>query len=124
VQHGQSVDAGSITCSTRGRCAGSAPMLRRGLRRFGLGVSDSGSSSLAGGCASTVRSRSNASCSAQTIAERSDRAPKIRPFNVAISARRSSFSPSKASTISTRAAGSLGRSSGRIAMSKSYMKTL
>ena len=57
VQHGQSVEAGSITCSTRGRCAGSAPMLRRALRRLGLG---SGSSSLAGGCTSTVRSRSNA----------------------------------------------------------------
>ena len=122
VQHGQSVEAGSITCSTRGRCAGSAPMLRRALRRFGLGA-PFGSSSLAGGCTSTVRSRSNASCSAQMIAERSDRAPKIRPFNVAICARRSSFSPSKASTISARAAGSEGRSSGRIAMSESYTKT-
>src|SRR5271165_7966 len=99
-------------------------MLRRGLRRFVLGAPASGSSSLAGGCTSTVCSRSNASCSAQMIAERSDRAPKIRPFNVAICARRSSFSPSKASTISARAAGSEGRSSGRIAMSENYTKTL
>src|SRR5208282_5391063 len=98
--------------------------LRLGLRRFALGASGSGSSSLAGGCTSAVRSRSNASCSAQMIAVRSDRAPKIRLFNVAISARRSSFSPSKASTISASAAGSLGRSSGRIAISESYMKTL
>ncbi len=35
VQHGHSVDAGSITCSTRGRCAGSAPMLRFGLAPLG-----------------------------------------------------------------------------------------
>ena len=99
-------------------------MLRRGLRRFVLAAPDSGSSSLAGRCASAVRSRSNTSCSAQMIAERSDRAPKIRPFDVAICARRSSFSPSKVSTISVRAAGSEGRSSGRIAMSENYTKML
>ena len=97
----------------RTRAAGSAPMLRRALRRFGFGVSNSGSSSLAGGGAAAARSRSSASCSAQMIAERSDRAPEVELFNVAISARRSSFSPSKASTISASAAGSSGRSSGK-----------
>ena len=42
----------------------------------------------------------------------------------AFCARSPSFSPSKASTISARAAGSEGRSSGRIAMSENYTKAL
>ena len=79
---------------------------RRSRRRFVAGAS-----SLAGAARRDAvrRPDPSASCSAQMTAERSDRAPKISALQSRDRQPQASFSPSKASTISTSAAGSLGR---------------
>ena len=124
AQHGQIAVSGSTITSQRGRLLGRAPMLRLGFgrepREFVVG--EEGASSLAGaGVTSSARScRSRASCSARIAAIRSDRAPKISPFKLAIVARKLSFSASRASANSASNAGSRGRFSGRSAMWKSY----
>src|SRR5258705_7111159 len=120
-QQGHAVVSGSSTCSQRGKCLGSAPMLRLAFLRGWPGGFAAGASSLAGtgGVALVSRSpNSSASCSATSAASRSERFPKIMSFSVCIATRSFSFSASSASTILVRAAVSVGRASGRIAMPK------
>ncbi len=87
-------------------------MLRRAFFRSGLpGGFAAAASSLAaaGGVTSVSRSpSSSASCSATSAASRSERFPKIMSLNVCIATRGVSFSASSTSTISVRAAGSVG----------------
>jgi hypothetical protein len=125
LQQGQRVVSGSRIRSQRGRCFGRAPMLRRAFRFFlpESGFSDVSSLAASGGAAS-ASDRSSANCSARIFAACSERAPKIKVLSVMISARKSSFSPSRARIISTSKAGSFGRSSGRSAMRKHYAETV
>src|SRR4051812_24221800 len=120
AQQGQAVVSGSITSSHRGRCLGSAPMLRTAGRRGRSTLRSVPPSSLAGGgggVGPTARSsRSSGSWATSITAARSERAPKRRSFKVRTIARKRSFSVSSASTIATRRAGSEGTSSGRSGM--------
>ena len=101
-QHGHSVDAGSITCSQRGRCAGRAPMLRRALARFCGAVASRWP------CRRWRRRRRRRRCGQierQLLGAGFRRRFRARAedqsFNVMICARKLSFSPSKARIIST-----------------------
>ena len=123
-QQGQTVVSGSITSSHRGRCLGSAPMLRTAGRRGRFSLRSVPPSSLAGGgggVGPTARSsRSSGSWATSMTAAFSERAPKRRSFKVRTIARKRSFSVSSASTIATRRAGSEGTSSGRIGIPEGY----
>src|SRR3954449_1505283 len=123
-QQGQTVVSGSITSSHRGRCLGSAPMLRTAGRRGRSPVRVATPSSLAGGgggVGPTARSsRSSGSWATSMTAAFSDRAPKRRSFKVRTIARKLSFSASSASTIAARRAGSEGTSTGRIGIPEDY----
>src|SRR4051794_5495590 len=85
-QQGQTVVSGSITSSQRGRCLGSAPILRIAGRRGRSALRSVPPSSLAGGgggVGPTARSsRSSGSWATSISAAFSDRAPKRRSFRV------------------------------------------
>jgi len=81
-QHGHAVVSGSSTCSQRGKCLGSAPMLRLAFLRGLAGGFVAGASSLAGAGGVTPVARSfssSASCSATIAVSRSERLPKSSP---------------------------------------------
>jgi hypothetical protein len=125
AQHGQTVLSGSMICSQRGRCLGSAPFLRRaGLRNpfdeaFGFTASSSLAASGGGGMFPLARSPSPSVIWASIRAtRRSDLAPKCRALIERNVARSRSLSAASRNTSSATRSGSAGRSSrrnGRIA---------
>ncbi len=108
-QQGQAATPGSITPSSRGRCCGSAPMLRVGLRRVGWscerGLAGSGAGS-AGVVETSPRPSDSRAGSASNFSER---APYKARFTVSSMPRNLPFWSRSSTIIPIRMSGSRGR---------------